>query len=113
MTEHLFEILGFAILGVFATVVRWIINLMRYWLDEENAERSARVLDSIIDKAVMAIEEESRSAMSGQKPTSSRKRELATGFVTRMLQERKITVPLDIIIGRIDAAVYRLFHHER
>ena len=113
MVEHLTEILAFTLMAVFAIAARWMVNLFGRWLDVENAERTANALNGIVEDAVLAIEEEARTAVLGQKPTGSMKRELAIGIITRMLQERKATVPLDIIVGKINATVHRLFNHER
>lgn len=113
MIEHLTEILGFTFVAVFGFMVGWFIGVLRKWFDIENAERIANALDSIVEDAVLAIEEEARTTAPGNTPTSAMKRELAVGFVTRMLQERKATVPLDIIISKIDASFHRLFHHDK
>ena len=113
MIEHSFELFVFTVLFMFVIIAFVYAHIAKRDMDSANAGRRAEAIDKAIEQAVMAIEEEARMSLPGQKPTSAQKRELAAGFALRMLSEYKIAIPLDIVVGKIDAAVYRLNNHEQ
>lgn len=113
MIDHIFTIIGSFALLLLLIATYLFVKLMLHMSDEMSAMNTDTALNIMVTDAVLAIEEEARTTAPCNKPTSAQKRELAVGFITRMLDERKMTVPLDIIVGKVDATVHRLFNNER
>jgi len=109
MSERLIEIIVIFAIVLIGIFTRKLLKLIEKGLDIERDEKTEQAIDKAVEEAIRAVEEEARAAKAEMNLKGDAKKKLAIGLATRLLENKGISIPTDLLIGKISAGVQRLF----
>ena len=106
-------ILGYLMIAILLFFIYiFIKEFMRLSKSERNRDLN-EFINRTIEEAIMAVEEEARRLSIEDRPAGSEKLDYVVGFISRIFQARQIVIPIDILVKKVNAAVYRLFNRNK
>jgi len=110
MLDKVIETVAYLIILIVATLIMRVLASINKKYKTQISLDIENIVDRACSTAVHTVEEQSEKQKDTEKMSSKQKRDLAVGMVTRTLMLRGIKMPIDLIMGKIDAAVNRILH---